>query len=76
MMEMGSQDKPDGRSTQGIKCKGLCNNIERRRSSQLVAGGTTKSWVDSRIKIKIYGPIFLYSQKGWFTMVGSRLQEA
>ena len=35
---MGSQDKPDRRSTQEIKHKDLCNDIERRRSSQPVAG--------------------------------------
>ena len=37
-MRMRSQDKPDRRNTQRIKCKGLCNDTERRRSSQPVAG--------------------------------------
>jgi len=73
MMEIGSQDKPDGRSIQGIKCKGLCNNIEKRRSSQQVAGKTTKNWVNNEIRTEIYSPMFLYSQKGQFTTVGSRL---
>jgi len=36
-MKMGSWDKPDRRSTQEIKYKGLCNDIERKRSSQPVA---------------------------------------
>ena len=34
---MGLQDKPDRRNTQEIKHEGLCNNIERKRSSQLMA---------------------------------------
>jgi len=34
----GIMRKPDKKSTQGIKHKGLCNNIERKRSSQPVAG--------------------------------------
>jgi len=69
-------DKPDGRSTQRMKPKGLCNDIERRRSSQPVVGWTTKSWVDSEIKIKICSPIFLYLKEGWFAIAGSRLQKA
>jgi len=40
---MGSWDKPDRRSTQIIKCKGLYNDIKRKRSSQPVVGWTTKS---------------------------------
>ena len=76
MMGIGSWDKPNRGSTQGIKCKGLCNNIERKRSSQPVARWTTKSQVDSRIKIKICSLMFLYSKERQFTTVGSRLQKA
>ena len=35
---MESRDKPNRKSTQGIKYEGLHNDIERRRSSQPVAG--------------------------------------
>ena len=38
MTRMGSQDKPNKKNTQGIKYKDLHNDIERRRSSQLVVG--------------------------------------
>ena len=35
-MRMGLQNKFNGRSTKGIKCKGLCDNTKERRNSQLV----------------------------------------
>ena len=73
MTGMGSQDKPHGGSTQGTKCKSLCNDIERRRSSQSVVEWTTKSWIDSRIKI-ICNPVFLYSEEEWFTMASCQTQ--
>ena len=41
-----------------------------------MAGQTTKSKFNCRIKVKICGTIPLYFQKGQFTIVGSRLQKA
>ena len=58
-----------------IKCKVLCNNTKERRSSQLVARQTVKSWTDSRVKIKICSVMFLHSKEEQFTMASSRLQK-
>ena len=75
MIGMGSQNKPYRRSTQEIKCKSLCNDTKGKRNSQPVARQTIKSQVNSKIKVKICGTVFLHSKKRQFIMVGSGLQE-
>ena len=58
-----------------IKCKGICNNPQGKESIKPIVRQTTQSRFNYGIKIKIYSTLFLYSKEGWFTMVGSRLQE-
>ena len=72
---MGPRDKSDGRSTKGAKCKSLCNDPKRRRSSKSMARQTTQGRTHCRIKVKICGILLPYPKERWFTMVGSRLQE-
>jgi len=71
---MESQNKPYGRSTQGVKRESLCDDTEERRSSQLMAKQTTKSRVNSGIKV-MCGTMFLHSKEGQFIMVCSGLQK-
>ena len=69
---IGSQDKPNGRSSERIKHKGICNDTERRGSTKPIVGQIIESWVNCGIKVKICGIMFLYSQERQFNIVGSR----
>ena len=71
--QMGSQNKSDGQSPKGIKCKGICNDAQRRGSPKLVARQTTQGRTHCRIKVKICSTMFLYPKEGRFITVGSRL---
>ena len=43
MTRIGLQDKPNGRSSKRIKCKGIYNNAKRRGSTKLMVGQTIES---------------------------------
>ena len=70
---MGSQDKPNRRSSKRIKCKGIYNNAKRRGSTKPIVGQIVESWFNCGIKVKICSTMFLHSQKKQFIMAGSRL---
>ena len=57
----------------GTKYQGLCNDIERRRSTKSVARGTTQGRTDSGIEITICSTLLLHSKEGQFIMIGSGL---
>ena len=58
-MRIRSQDKHNRRSSERTKCKGICNDAERR-STKPIAGWTIKSWVNCGIKVKICSTMLLY----------------
>ena len=72
---MGPWDKSDGRSTKGVKYKGLCNDSKRGRSLKSMARQITQGGTYCRVKVKICGTLLLYPKKRWFTIISSRLQE-
>ena len=69
---MGPQDKSNRRGSKRIKCKGICNDTERR-STKPIARQTIESWFNCGIKVKICSIMLLYSQERQFITVGSRL---
>ena len=48
---------------------------EETLNQQLDEQLKAKSWVNSGIKVKIYGTVFLHSKEEQFIMAGSGLQE-
>jgi len=64
MMRMGLWNQLNGRSAIVTKCKSLCNNNKGRRSIESIVRQTTEGWTNSRIKIKIYYTMLLYSKEG------------
>jgi len=72
---MGPQNKSNRRSTKGVKHQSICNNIKRRRGFKPMVGQTTKSRINCRIKVKIYGTLLLYSEERQFIIASSELQE-
>ena len=73
MMWMRPQDKSNRRGSKRIKCKDICNDTQRKRSTKPMAGWTTKSRFNCEIKVKICSTMFLYSQKRQLITVDSRL---
>ena len=49
-MRIGLWDQLNKRSTQETKCKGLYNDNQGRRSTESIAGWTTKSQINSGIR--------------------------
>ena len=70
---MESRNKFYGRSSKETECQSLCDDTKERRSFESMIRRTTQSRLNSRIKIKICGTIFLYSEERRFIMAGSRL---
>ena len=70
---MGLQNKSYGKSSKETECQSICNDIKGRRSFESIAEQVTQSRLDSRIKVKICGTMFLYSEERWFIMASSRL---
>ena len=68
---MKLQDKSDGKSSERIKHKDICNDTKGRRSTKLIAGQAVEDWFNCGIKVKIYSTMFLHSKKGQFTTAGS-----
>ena len=71
---MGSRNQLDGRSSKGVKRKGLRND-NQGRSPKSMARRTTQSKTHCGIQVMICGTLFLHPKEGWFITIGSRLQE-
>ena len=72
-MGMEPQNQSDRKSTQRAQCKSLYHDNKGRRSIELMVEQIVKSQIDKGIQVKICSTMFLYSEEGQITAIGTGL---
>ena len=72
---MGPWNQLNRRHAKKTKYKGLYNDDQGEQSIKPIVRWTAQGKINSWIKFKICGTMFLYSKKGQITTVGTRLQK-